>query len=58
MDYETKRLRVVMWTVVALLILSVVGVSLFFAFKFRTPSETLNTVNIGTRITGGASKVI
>ena len=44
MDYETKRLRIVMWTVVALLILSIVGASLLFATKMRHDEPTPNVV--------------
>ena len=59
MDYETKRLRIVMWTVVALLILSIVGASLLFARKMRHDELTPNVVNVGARIArGGVSKVI
>lgn len=53
MNYEERRLKIVMWTVVALLILSIAGASLLFTMKLRTPSTRLNTVNIGSRITGG-----
>ena len=56
MNYEERRLKIVMWTVVALLILSIAGASLLFIMKLRTPSTRLNTVNIGSRITGGAFK--
>ena len=52
MNYEERRLKIVMWTVVALLILSIAGASLLFIMKLRTPSTRLNTVNIGSRITG------
>ena len=59
MDYETKRLRIVMWTVVALLILSIVGASLLFTRKMRHDELTPNVVNVGARIArGGASKVV
>ena len=50
MDYETKRLRIVMWTVVALLILSIVGASLLFARKMRHDNTLPNPVNVGERI--------
>lgn len=55
MNYEERRLKIVMWTVVALLILSIAGASLLFIMKLRTPSTRLNTVNIGSRITGGGA---
>ena len=53
MNYEERRLKIVMWSLIALLLLSVVGASLFFIISSRTPSTRLNTVNIGSRITGG-----
>lgn len=53
MNYEEKKLRIVMWSLIVLLVLSVVGASLFFIISSRTPSKRLNTVNIGSRITGG-----
>ena len=56
MDYETKRLRIVMWTVVALLILSIVGASLLFATKMRHDEPTPNVVNVGARIARGGLK--
>lgn len=55
-NHEVRRLRVVMWILVGLLILSITGVSLWFALSLRTPSEALNSVNIGSRIMGGGFK--
>lgn len=50
MDYETKRLKIVLWTVVSLLILSVLGVSLLFILKMHPSTPTPNPVNVGERI--------
>lgn len=58
MDYETKKLRIVMWILATLLVLSVAGVSLFFITKLRTPSTRFNTVNVGSRITGRGFKSV
>ena len=59
MDYETKRLRIVMWTVVALLILSIIGASLLFTTKMRHDEQKPNVVNVGARIArGGVSKAL
>ena len=56
MDYETKRLRIVMWTVVALLILSIVGASLLFILKMHPSTPTPNQVNVGERISRASFK--
>lgn len=53
MNYEERRLKIVMWTVVALLVLSIAGASLLFTIKLRTPSNRHNTVNVSSRIARG-----
>ncbi len=50
MDYETRRLKITLWIVVAILMASIAGVSLFFFLKTHTPIEKPNRVNVGTRI--------
>ncbi len=56
MDYETKKLKVVLWTVVSLLILSVLGVSLLFILKMHPSTPTPNQVNVGERISRASFK--
>lgn len=53
MDYESKRLRITLWTVVALLIFSIVGVCILFAVKMHPDTPTPNVVNVGARISRG-----
>lgn len=52
-NYEERKIKIVTWVLVALLILSVIGASLLFILSSRTPSTRLNTVDVGSRITGG-----
>lgn len=52
-NYEERKYKIVMWIMAILLVLSVAGVSLFFAIRLRTPSTRFNTVNVGARIARG-----
>ena len=49
MNYEEKRLRIITWTLIIALVLSVVGVTLAVAFA-RKPAQQPTAVDVGQRI--------
>lgn len=55
-NYEERKIKIVTWLLVALLTISVIGASLLFILSSRTPSTRLNTVDVGSRITGRGFK--